>query len=177
MSFSLQQLFEKVLAKQRRVFVLFIDLTKAYDSVPRELLWGLLLKYGVPSEMVEVVKSLHEGMEARVRVGGKLSDVIEVRNGLRQGCTMSPVLFNLFFTAVMRMWRDECKDIEGFGIGVGYIVDEGRLKVGIKKDTGKEKRTKLTDMQFADDAAAVATTREALELMAKKLIAVCKRWG
>ena len=46
--------------------------------------------------MIDIVKSFHEGMEARVRVGEDLLDELEVRNGLRQGCTMAPTLFILY---------------------------------------------------------------------------------
>ena len=153
---------------------MFFDLTKAYDSVPRELLWKLISKYGVPEVMVKVLSSLHEGMEAQVRVGGKLSDTIFVRNGLRQGCTMSPVLFNLFFTAVMRMWREECLGDDGCGIAIEVVNDKGRLTARTGK---KGKVVRLSELCFADDAAAAATTRAALVMMVEKFIAVCKRWG
>ena len=106
MVFSCRQLVEKVLEQKRKSFILFIDLTKAYYGllVPRELLWKLLGKYGVPESMIGVLRSLHEGMEARVKVNGELSDVFSVSNGLpRQGCTMAPTRFSLFFTAVIKM--------------------------------------------------------------------------
>lgn len=124
--------------------------------------------------MVKVLSSLHEGMEAQVRVGGKLSDTIFVRNGLRQGCTMSPVLFNLFFTAVMRMWREECLGDDGCGIAIEVVNDKGRLTARTGK---KGKVVRLSELCFADDAAAAATTRAALVRMVEKFIAVCKRWG
>ena len=64
---------------------LFVDLRKAYDSVPWQALWCVLEKYGVPPTMVSVIKSFHEGMTAVVRVGDSITDDIEVTNGLRQG--------------------------------------------------------------------------------------------
>ena len=57
--------------------------------------------------MVSLVKSLHDGMEARVRIGGELTDGINVTNGLRQGCTLAPILFNLYFSAVVALWRSQ----------------------------------------------------------------------
>ena len=50
--------------------------------------------------MLKIVRSFHEGMHAVVRVGGTLPEYFEVRNGLRQGCTLAPTLFNLYFSAV-----------------------------------------------------------------------------
>ena len=86
---------EKSREHDESLFVLFVDLRKAYDSVPRQALWCVLERYGVPLTMVSVIKSFHKGMTAVVRVGDSLTDDIEVTNGLRQGCTLAPTLFNL----------------------------------------------------------------------------------
>ena len=69
--------------------MMLIDLKKAYDSVPRSALWSILVKCGVLPIMLNIIKSFHEGMEVSVRVGGTFTGSIEVRNGLRQGCTTS----------------------------------------------------------------------------------------
>jgi len=64
MVFALRQLVEKLKKHRSKGFILFVDLTKAYDSVPRSVLWQMLRKIGVPEEMVCMVRSLHEGMQA-----------------------------------------------------------------------------------------------------------------
>ena len=70
----------------------FIDLQKAYDSVDRELLWKVLARAGIPVEMIAVIRKFHVGMRARVRMDdGELSDRFPVTQGLRQGCSMSPL--------------------------------------------------------------------------------------
>ena len=75
-----------------------IDLQKAYDSVDRELLWKMLTRAGIPVEMIAVIRQFHYGMRARVRMDdGELSDWFPVTQGLRQGCPMSPLMFNVFF--------------------------------------------------------------------------------
>ena len=94
MIFVARQLVEKVREHGESLYVLFVDLRKAYDSVPRQALWKVLEKYGVPEKMLNVVKSFHEGMHAEVRVGLTVTDRFEVQNGLRQGCTLAPTLFN-----------------------------------------------------------------------------------
>ena len=93
MIFDAKQLVEKAREHGESLYVLFVELRKAYDSVPRQALWKVLEKYGVPEKMLNVVKSLHEGMHAEVRVGSTVTDRFEVRNGLRQGCTLAPTLF------------------------------------------------------------------------------------
>ena len=62
-----RQLLEKTREHQDALFTLFVDLRKAYDSVPREALWQVLDKCGVPPRMLNIVKSLHEGMQVEVR--------------------------------------------------------------------------------------------------------------
>ena len=58
--------------------------------------------------MLSIIKSLDEGVQAEVRVEASVSDGFEVTNGLRQGCTLTPTLFNIYFSAVMASWNDEC---------------------------------------------------------------------
>ena len=86
MTFVVRQLAEKAIEHQSQQFLIFVDLRKAYDSVPRDALWLAMEKLGVPESLVEIVKSFHEGMEARVRVGEDMLEEIEVKKGLRQGC-------------------------------------------------------------------------------------------
>ena len=82
----------------------FVDLQKAYDSVDRELLWKVLARAGVPSAMIDVIRQFHDGMRTRVRMDdGELSEWFEVTQGLQQGCVLSPLLFNIFFAAVMEV--------------------------------------------------------------------------
>ena len=82
----------------------FIDLQKAYDSVDRELLWKVLARAGIPAGIIAVIRKFLVGMRARVRMDdGELSDWFPVTQGLRQGCSMSPVLFNVFFAVLLEV--------------------------------------------------------------------------
>ena len=71
--FTIRQLSEKVLEKNRQMAVACVDLEKAYDKVCREKLWHMLGEYGVKGKLMKAVRSLYVGSQARVRVGGKLS--------------------------------------------------------------------------------------------------------
>ena len=89
---------------------------KAYDSVPREALWIILQKLGVPERIINLIHSLHQGMSAKIRIDGLLSEQIDVNNGLRQGCCLSSVLFNLFSCAVLERWKQKLNGVDGFGV-------------------------------------------------------------
>ena len=97
--------------------MLFVDLCKAHDSMPCQALWMVLHKYGILSLLVKRIQSLHEGMKAEARVEGSTTLVIEVNNGLRQGCKVAPSLFNLYFNLVIEEWRKRCQP---FGVEVMY---------------------------------------------------------
>ena len=82
----------------------FIDLQKAYDAVDRPLLWQVLTRIGVSPQMIAVIREFHDGMRACVRPDdGVCSDWFAVEQGLRQGCVLSPLLFNTFFAAVLNV--------------------------------------------------------------------------
>ena len=82
----------------------FIDLQKAYDTVHRTLLWQVLTRIGIPPQMIAAIRQFHDGMRACVRPDdGVCSDWFEVEQGLRQGCVLSPLLFNIFFAAVLNV--------------------------------------------------------------------------
>eukprot|EP00117_Sycon_ciliatum_P017967 scpid95993/ scgid0337/ LINE-1 reverse transcriptase homolog len=122
-----RQLIKKTIEHDDGLCVLFVDLRKAYDSIPMLALWSFLEKLGVPPQMLRVIQSLHDGMSAAVRVSlsGTTTDRFFVHNGLRQGCTLAPVLFNLYFSAVAHEWRSGCVSA---GIPVAYRL--GRKLVG-----------------------------------------------
>ena len=73
---------------------LFIDFKKAYDSVRREVLYNILIEFGVPKKLTETY--------SRVQVGKNLSDMFPIRNGLKQGDAISPLLFNFAFEYAIR---------------------------------------------------------------------------
>ena len=89
--------------KNTPLYLCLIDLTKAYDSVDRTFLWVVLARFGVPPRMLAVIRQFHDGMQACVRLDGECSDKCDVGQGLRQGCVLAPLLFNMFFTAVLRV--------------------------------------------------------------------------
>lgn len=101
MIFTVRQLVEKSWEHKAKSFLLFIDLKKAYDSVPRAAMWLALRKLGVPDQIIKLIQSFHESMEAQIRLDGELLKDITVENGLRQGCCMAPVLFNLYSCVVL----------------------------------------------------------------------------
>ena len=85
------------------LYLCFINLTKAYDSVDRTVLWDVLARFGVLPRMLAVIRQFHDGMQACVRLDcAGCSTKFDVGQGLRKGCVLAPLLFNMFVTVVLR---------------------------------------------------------------------------
>ena len=114
MMFVIRRLQELARKKRIPLYVRFIDLTKAYDSVDRTLLWTVLASFGVPQNMISVIRQFHDGMRACLRLDDRVcSRWFAVEQGLRQGCALAPLLFNIFFAAVINVASTRFKADEG----------------------------------------------------------------
>ena len=93
-------------------------------------------------------------MTAQIKLNGILLEPISVDNGLRQGCCMAPVLFNLYACFVMERWSTRVQD-PSVGVMINYKYD----KKLFRRNTSNSTEMLLTDCQYADDAALLSTTR------------------
>ncbi|KAK3557275.1 hypothetical protein QTP70_026276 [Hemibagrus guttatus] len=84
------------------VHMCFVDLEKAFDRVPRGILWEVLWEYGVRGPLLRAVRSLYNQSRSLVRIASCKSDLFPVQVGLRQGCPLSPVLFIVFMDRISR---------------------------------------------------------------------------
>ena len=93
--FCIRQILEKKGGEYNEaVHQLFIGFKKAYDSIRREVLYNILIEFGVPKKLVRLFKMCLTETYSRVRVGKNVSDMFPIRNGLKQGDALSPLLFN-----------------------------------------------------------------------------------
>jgi hypothetical protein len=84
------------------VHQLLIDFKKAYDSLRREVLYNILIEFGIPMKLVRLVKMCLNETYSRVRIGKHLSDIFPIKYGLKQGEDLSPLLFNFAFEYAIR---------------------------------------------------------------------------
>src|SRR3989441_962022 len=103
--FIVQQVQEKLLGKQKELWMAFVDLEKAFDRVPCEVLWWALRHAGVEKWMVNVIKSLYEGVTTAVKRNGEDSESFEVKVGVHQGSVLSPLLFNIVMQAIAHNFK------------------------------------------------------------------------
>ena len=79
----------------RKHLFLFIDYAKAFDCVDHNKLWKILKKMGIPDHLICPLRNLYAVLEATVRTGHGTTDWFQIGTGVRQGCILSPCLFNL----------------------------------------------------------------------------------
>ena len=135
------------------MYFAFLDLEKAYDRVDRDAVRNVLRLNGIGGRLLRGVKSLYVGSKACVRVGNEVSEWFPVRVGLRQGCVMSPWLFNLYIDGLVRE------------------VNARVLGRGLKLVDGNDNEWELNQLLFADNTVVVADSERKLF----QLVKVCER--
>ena len=98
---------KKARVPKRRLFC-FINYAKAFDCVDHNKLWKILKELGIPDYLTCLLRNLYAGQEATVRTGHGTMDWFQIGKGIRQGCTLSLCLFNLYAEYIMQnAWLDE----------------------------------------------------------------------
>ena len=82
--------------QKKKIYFCFIDYAKAFDCVDHNKLWKTLQEMGIPDHLTCLLRNLYAGQEATVRTGHGTRDWLQIGKGVRQGCILSPCLFNLY---------------------------------------------------------------------------------
>jgi hypothetical protein len=133
--------------KNSSVYICFIDIEKAFDRVNRDKLWQRMRRIGVDDRLRETIMKFYNKNKIKLTMNGIESDWIENNVGVRQGCTMSPVIFNIFLEELLMRLRN----IDGIEVG----------------------DRNLSCLAFADDIMLVSETAEGLQ----RLLAETGRFG
>ena len=160
MIFTLRQIQEKCREQNLPLYICFVDFRKAFDSVPRDMLWRVLGRYGCPGKFINIIKLFHEGMEAQVMIGGELSDTFPVTNGVKQGCTVAPTLFALYLAAVLEVAK---KDQPAEGVWLLTRQDGNPFNLRRLSAKTKVEEVCVQELLYADDSAFVAHSEAELQ--------------
>ena len=129
----------KTSGNAKKHYICFIDYTKAFDRVKHDLLFEILSKAGVPDKEINIIKNLYLQQKATVRYDNETYEEITIKRGVRQGCILSPCLFNIY---------------------TEYLLIREALE-----DNGQN----ITNIRYADDTIILAESEQQLQRMINKL--------
>ena len=144
--FLLQTIIEKVVKKSRnqKLFAAFIDFKKAYDTVNRETLLNQLRNLGINGILYKNIAAMYQQTEYLVKYGNGYLDAINSNIGLKQGCPLSPMLFNIYIDNIGDVFDNQCEPI---------IFQE----------------QKINHFLYADDLVLISHSKEGLQRCLDKL--------
>ncbi len=135
-----------------KLFTCFVDFKSAFPSVCQSALFYKLLESGVGGNFLHCLKSMYKSICMNVRMGQELGPDILVSGGLKQGCVLSPLLFNIFTRDLPSIFDDTCSAPLVGGSPVGCLM-------------------------YADDLVLMSTTSKGLQNALDRLGEYCRRWG
>ena len=138
--YNLRILCEKCFQHQQDLYHVFIDFKKAFNSVWHAALWTIMKKYNISTNLIRVSKSLYDKATSAVPFNSTIADWFRTTAGVREGCLLSPILFNI---CLEMFTRDALEDHEG--------------TVSIRGKT-------ITNLRFADDIDGLAGEKEKGEI-------------
>ena len=99
---NIHWIIEKAREFQKNIYFCFIDYSIAFDCVDHNKLWKILKEMGIPDHLTCLFRNLYAGQEATATTGHGTTDWCQIGKGVRQGCILSPCLFNLYAESIMR---------------------------------------------------------------------------
>ena len=151
---TIRRILEGVRAKNLQETLIFVDFTKAFDSIHRGKMEQILLAYGIPKETVAAITILYRNTKVKVRSPDGDIEYFDIVAGVLQGDTLAPYLFIICLDYVLRTSIDKIKE-NGFEL--------------TKKRSRRYPATTITDADYADDIAILANTHDQAETLLHSL--------
>ena len=165
---------EKSREQHRNLYITFIDFTKAFDTVNRQLLFSILEKIGCPPKLINLIKHLYTNVKARLIVDGELSKFFDYNSGVKQGCKLAPTLFGIYAAVLLLIAFKDIKHRHSILIRFrtnGKFFDLKRLKA-----KSKVMREFIREAQYADDIAVMSDSSSGLQELLDAYNAASKRF-
>jgi len=134
--------------------LLFIDYQKAFDNIQRQILFNILKSRPMPDTLLKAIVDIYTQNKILIKFNNKLSKPVDINKGVRQGCPLSPTLFNIYLDEIITKWQKQ--DI----IGIKLL-----------------KNQQLSMLLFADNQVIIADTEDNLQKAAHKLNRLITEYG
>ena len=141
---NIRWIIEKARVLQKNIYFCFIDYAKAFDCVDHNKVWKILKEMGIPDHLTCLLRNLYAGQEATVRTGHGTTEWVQIGKQGRQGCILSPCLFNLYKEYIMR--------------NAGLKEAQAGTKIAGRN---------INNLRYADDTTLTAENEELKSLLRK----------
>ena len=138
---------------KKKLHVCFIDFKKAFDSVWHKGLFYKLQKVGINGHSLNLIKDLYKKTKCAIKVNDRITDFFEYSKGVRQGCPLSSILFNLYVNDIFD------------------TIDEHTIS-----DVYLNENNKINALMYADDLVLISRTKEGLQRQIDSLHNYCQKW-
>ena len=139
-------IIEKGREFQKNIYFSFINYAKAFDSVDHNKLWKILKEIGKPDHLTCFLRGLYAGQEATVRTGHGTTDWFQIGKRVRQGCILSPCLFNFYAEYIM--------------LNAGLNEAQAGIKIAQRN---------IKNLSYADDTTLMAESKEEIKSLFMKV--------
>ena len=140
------KIIEKAREFQKNIYFCFIDYVQVFDCVDHSKQWKILQEMGIQDHLTCLLRNLYIGQEAAVRTEHGTTDWFQVRKGVRQGCILSPCLFNFYAEYTMR--------------NAGLEEAQAGIKIAGRN---------INNLRYADDTTLIAEIEEELKSLLMKV--------
>jgi len=135
-------------------YLLFIDYEKTFDNTQIQILFNILKSKHIPNTLFKAIVDIYTQNKILIKFNNKLSKMVEINKGVRQGCPLSPTQFNIYLEEIITKWQNQ---------------DLTRIKLS--------KIRQLSTLLFADDKVIIADTEDNLQKAAYTLNQIISEYG
>ncbi len=151
--FIINSMYQKYVKQGRkRLYLAFVDFSKFFDRINREMLRYKLLKYGITGKFYKILKSYYERSLYAIKSNTGISPYFEANNGVKQGCNLSPTLSNIYQNDIHEIFDTDCHPVNLDGVD-------------------------MNSLSWADDLVLMSTSQVGLQNCLHRLSLYCYKWG
>ena len=151
--FILNSIVSKYHDENKRVYVAYVDFTKFFDTINRDLLLYKLISYGINGNLYKILKSMYTNTSYVVKTDNYLSESFVSNSGVKQGCNLSPILSNIYQNDMYKIFDETCEPV---------VINN---------------LTNLNMLSWADDLILLSESAKGLQKCLDRLERYCFKWG
>ena len=173
MIFTIRQLQEKAIEQHVPLYIVFVDFSKAFDTVDRGTLWKVLETYGCPNDLVNLIREFHDGLTGSVSIGGEASESFKIGHGVKQGCVLAPTLFALYLTAVLETMSIDLLS----GLYIRTRTDGKLYNLARLKSCRLTREECIRELLYADDSALLSNNLSEIQEIVDRFSSAASLFG